>query len=1569
MGFEINKFLVDKREKKQTTGISIASIFPEEQSRPLLEDVKQGFQNLITGLGNIPRILPKLDPTRQLKKAFFPEIVEYDDNQLSAISDNIRAWAKTNIPVQPETGRLAKPVDLTDPADLFDARRIFKVAAENIPLMGSFIAATMLNPIVGLGMMFGVEGGSTVEAFDKLEAEGKEIDPLYRDFAPIVVGTFNAALERVGIKRILDLNKVTGLKSRLLHAVTTSFIEGGTEGLQEANQILAEVGAGDRFDESDWDRLVESTYAGIVLGFVGGGASQAIGALTATPEDPIFEQLTQEFQETFKDDLARPDFPDVDVSMDRALEAIAAPETESAIAELQQRMGRGELEEAARTMQEILTAVSPVQPGDIVTFKSRGKTIFKNRRVTRLSTTGKFLYTEGSTRKFPISKMTVTQPIRPVVLETGNIAGEGVTKAGIDVADRVQAIEDQLELLDLQKKSNLFKALLSQQLREEEFTSRTGKKATPEALLAEEVGIKQVRGKKEVTPKKPVVKKRTVKERVKSPRATTGPESELEARLAAELTPFLEAIGEDPTTFFGGVKSAVKGVGEILGGSLTELSSGIAPFTEEGYARARPHFIEALRQFKGSLEAFKAAQIAKRGEGIIPYLDRFEKEVAVIGATAPDDRPLKNIMPEVAGEPLQEQMSEKKIRDLLNTSELIRSPENLLDRAGFTEALAFSTRIITADLKQSFAAHKNLADLRLWKNRIVKAVGKKNAEKVFEKDIKQILDLMQDKNLDKLEQIKTDNPEVFAVAKEIDSFLARMREKMRLFHREISIKNLDEKISTAFQQTLDSSASLAVIADKVPEKKLIRQVKAKLENVAGLRKTEVAALFRGDIPEGLPPDTLEKVSEIIDELLPRSTVKGSESEILFADIVERNNLSLQDELVLREAILRYNIIDTWLLDNYIPNLEAATIKLVDKDGNLLAVAITPTDAAFKASKLAEEDPSLGTIFVEGDFPSIQAISSDVSKTTIRKISEGAKREIDSIIATIQPLVDIPLKQKFTPIKLGKEAVAVEGDLFDTLTTYAAVIEKKIALDPVIHDMRKAINEDKTGEIFPPNVKKLLINQMEATKGRYSAEDQFFDGLVDKFSDSKLAKSMGLDKVTDETRPLIFSRFVSSVRQFEGMLKLGYRPVAAFINLVSGFGHTWTKLGTEYMRKGFAFNKTPEGKQFIADNKALLAMDFVADVTGKLHTRLPWWHPLKMFGAPEPLIREHSLSANYLYALEKMNMSPDAALEFAGKSSRYQNFAYNTSTLPRLLRSPGGKLVGQFKTYMVKELEFINALQGNEWLRYAGMQMSLAGPRGLVYMMRSIPFLLPLGLADATDEWLEKNAKIGDVDVSRGLPGLIGADITAPAVVQLPNKPEDLAGPFIADLTRLVTRVLYPLWNGEDYVFPPLNRLGEVAQPGPSPFKAVNWAKGLAPAMYYWDQVVQSFTDPEGWILDSRGNRLYQASGWYDRMLLMSGASTVKGSKTKVALNILRNEEIKIRRNRTALIKDVVFNFMDKGRNIPPEVLGKFEALGMTSLASFVSRLKISKMTPKERSVQRSLIFRKARAEGIFVDFE
>jgi len=178
-------------------------------------------------------------------------------------------WAEWWDPKE-ATGEYAEPPE--NFLGYLDPVRMYMVGAETAPMMGMFVATTIANPIAGTATMFAIEAGSSKEGILEYEkTTGKRVPEELRNTIPILVGSFNAVLEKFGLDRVM---KGAGVRSRLLNILVGAISEGTTEGFQEVSQIIGEQLTQEekklfKFTEQDWERTVASFYAGTIMGTAG----------------------------------------------------------------------------------------------------------------------------------------------------------------------------------------------------------------------------------------------------------------------------------------------------------------------------------------------------------------------------------------------------------------------------------------------------------------------------------------------------------------------------------------------------------------------------------------------------------------------------------------------------------------------------------------------------------------------------------------------------------------------------------------------------------------------------------------------------------------------------------------------------------------------------------------------------------------------------------------------------------------------------------------------------------------------------------------------------------------------------------------------------------------------------------------------------------------------------------------------------------------------------------------------------------------------------------------------------
>jgi len=685
---------------------------------------------------------------------------------------------------------------------------------------------------------------------------------------------------------------------------------------------------------------------------------------------------------------------------------------------------------------------------------------------------------------------------------------------------------------------------------------------------------------------------------------------------------------------------------------------------------------------------------------------------------------------------------------------------------------------------------------------------------------------------------------------------------------------------------------------------------------------------------------------VIAQVLAGKDISEAIASYIPRDKLGRRMKSPVDRVVIEDIVKEYNALDNWGLDNYFTHYERGSLRIVS-GGKLYAKAISVEDAARKFIDLnnmyPELDFQLDTAHMQGELAT--GISNRSYSLIMKDLERGLSETIDGINGavkrrlaqkTLESRFFIKPSKQFSPYTLDRRArLQGEKNPFDVLYHYMYSMEKKMALDPAIDAIRKAMARKdvigqeaytaKDGSTKMRDIKqnyltdeesKFLENYVADVKGRLYKEDEFVDGILKGF-----------------VAPRAYSRFVARSREVEANLKFAYRPVAGFINGLSGLGHVWTKTGLKYTTEGAAFLRTKEGKAFIRDMEPYLGMNVVESATGELTTRgtfermrlLPapktklgeFGHkaiePMAFFQAPELPVRKLTMAANYLMAKSE-GLSEAACRDAAIKATWFQQFSYDIASLPELMRGPTGRLVTQFKPYLVKELEFISQLRGWEIARYAGMQVALGGPRGLIMVAKSIPILGAFYGWGELEDYLNKEFP----RASRGIGGVMGVDISAPATFQFPQAMRDWIGPTLSDLTNLYKNVLSST----------VENIVNFMNPDTPDIEVGKFARSAVPIFKHyanlWDQVVSK----DGWVKDERGRRLWHIDSMATfTAKSLAGAESLELARIRTYERNLREKERRIDDAKTGTV-DSILDAIEKGKPIEKEDIDTMVRLGI-----------------------------------------
>ncbi|OQB08740.1 MAG: hypothetical protein BWY21_01128 [Parcubacteria group bacterium ADurb.Bin216] len=679
------------------------------------------------------------------------------------------------------------------------------------------------------------------------------------------------------------------------------------------------------------------------------------------------------------------------------------------------------------------------------------------------------------------------------------------------------------------------------------------------------------------------------------------------------------------------------------------------------------------------------------------------------------------------------------------------------------------------------------------------------------------------------------------------------------------------------------------------------------------------------------------------------------------DDVKAKNPKL-DTKTLESIYAKYKEIDTWGLDNYIPNVEAGRFKVVVKATNvegknykkLVAIGLSEKDAIRKATRYAEEHPEIHELEIDTDFKvstdNITPITRKQYYAMMHSLAKKMEESIDGIDKGVaKNMAQATMKRKFkikptdsySPfLEPRKDILLGEEDIFPVLKSYAYSLEKKMALDPVIEAIRGDLGKMNKWE------RDYILDYIEDVKGRYGTLDKVVDDLMEGVSSTRVAKALGIDVSAYRG----YSRAISGARTLEANLKLGYRPVAAGVNFASGQLHTWVKRGLPMYMEGIKFLNTSEGRKLIQDIEPFLGTNIV-DTGISITSKTPLWKPLGMFQKAEPYNREVSAAVAYVQAI-KEGMTPEAAKMFAIRSNWAEQFTYNIANLPKIMRGPTGKLLTQFKPYLIKEIEFMKSLSAPEWARYFGMQLILGGPRAYMLTLKTLPILAGFAFWDDLEEWMNKEYPL----LSRGAggaPGLINKDyafdMSAAASFQFPTSTKDIAGPFISDLLGIKKNVIDPMFAfgpySEDY-----QKTGNVA-----------------PILKHWLRLMK-FTFAEGpnknMLKDEDGNELYEVKDIIPLYLQsMAGVESLDLNMIRAEERILANRDERIGGHKTRIANEVAQVILNK-KPITNDMRDMIKKYGVTS-QTIINRAKRTKMTPRQRAIYNTEVRRRMEVMEMF----
>ncbi|MFZ2937651.1 MAG: hypothetical protein WA066_02980 [Candidatus Omnitrophota bacterium] len=626
-------------------------------------------------------------------------------------------------------------------------------------------------------------------------------------------------------------------------------------------------------------------------------------------------------------------------------------------------------------------------------------------------------------------------------------------------------------------------------------------------------------------------------------------------------------------------------------------------------------------------------------------------------------------------------------------------------------------------------------------------------------------------------------------------------------------------------------------------------------------------------------------------------------------------------------------IKNWGYENYITRMGRGHVMAVTKEGKVIELGQTIAEVKSVVKEYLKENPDVKEINIYPEFFTNAEIPVHLSGGAFWKLVGDVAKDLDitskEVLEAIHkdfPSIAIKPTFKFAgPVLKRKGLYGGVQDISEVLPIYSYIMLKKIYLDPFIKEAKTHL-----GDLYPAE-KPAMEDFIKDVKGRMHPLDKFTDDLISY-----------LPIISEHTKPFLASNIIRRLKQGVAISKLGYRPIAGFVNFASGQMHNWTKLGTELYAETIKYTQTEAGKKLIAENEWLLGLDSTLSESAFGRTK-SLLSPLGIFRMPEPFNRKVAFVGEYLRS-RNSGMSHIETIDSGVKAVSAWQFFYDVASLPKWARTPEGSLILQFKPFLFKELEFISSLKGGEIPRYMFGFLTLGGPKAAMAIIKSLPILGSLGLLDDAEEYIIRKYP----RLSRGIGGFAGVDISPSVAYQFPNKVEQWGGIFFNDMYNLYDKILKPELEGIDIYKKDI----------------ANYTIRLAPIIYSWDKLIDAEIDNEGWVKNNQGKRLYKLQGW-DWAKLISGAKPLGLSQYEYAAWYAVEKESINRKNRSKALEEYVRVIKLGDKKDINEMEQKLEELGI-NVDSIKEAIKTSGITAEQWIEQRTT---KAKREETMKKFK
>jgi hypothetical protein len=172
----------------------------------------------------------------------------------------------------------------------------------------------------------------------------------------------------------------------------------------------------------------------------------------------------------------------------------------------------------------------------------------------------------------------------------------------------------------------------------------------------------------------------------------------------------------------------------------------------------------------------------------------------------------------------------------------------------------------------------------------------------------------------------------------------------------------------------------------------------------------------------------------------------------------------------------------------------------------------------------------------------------------------------------------------------------------------------------------------------------------------------------------------------------------AIASFQWMRTLGINPRSAIVNWTQRL-NTIVEVGEKYSLEGARFGFTSKGKKLFKETGIAREIPQVL-MEGPVPAGMEKMRAIVgyLFNKVELGNRKHAFLSGYSKA-KAMGMSEKAAIQYGIDVVHKTQFRYGKIGMPKMLRRPMGRLVGQFSSYTIKQIELLSKWFKNEPLKF------------------------------------------------------------------------------------------------------------------------------------------------------------------------------------------------------------------------------------------------------------------------------